>query len=949
MAKRKRDETNLPESIETAHVLFMDVVGYSKLLNDVQAGLIGQLTELVESTSEFQRALKQKEVEPLPTGDGMALVFKRFPEAPARCALEIAAALQGLPEIKLRMGIHSGPVYFRRDIRGNLNAFGDGVNFAARAMDRGGAGQILLTKEAADSLLRLTAWNGALSDLGEYEVKHGVRIHLYNLHKNGLGSLEQPPRSAEDPSRYLEVLREETGWMNIQGLQVGTGKAHRFPIRDLYVPLTISPEGVAEDEELKLNERPRKVPLEEALQTHPRLVLIGDPGSGKSTFLRWIAFTELTRPDPKDAAFTILIGVADLAFHIRTYLSRPNSDGPTSSESPAWIQHFLGVRSAERKWRLSATYFDRELEKGCLLMVDGLDEAANATERGAMAKLLDNATQAYPRSRFVVTTRPQSYTGMAVLNGFERRQIADLDTESMEVFLRHWSKALHSGDTQASGAHFRELRTALLSRPEIRRMARNPVMLTALAVVHWNEKRLPEQRADLYASIIRWLSVQREKRPGRPSAAETVRRLAQLALAMQDHPKGRQVQIPKREAAEALSFLPIEQAERFLDEEEVDSGIVVSRGREVRFWHLTFQEFLAARILSGDDERRAQLIRSGKAFSPEQWETMLLLAGVLSDEGFGIPKVDALVGALLTALSPSLKEQARCVGLLGAIERDLRPYKYQVTDPRYAKALDEAYRIFTPEGASVDFNDRLDAAEALGQAGDRRLTQDNWVTIPAGPFRMGTDKKDDPEAYDDESPVHEVYLDSYQIGRYPVTVEEYSRVEGLEEPENWEEQKAHRNRPVVGVSWDQAAAYCKAVGGRLPTEAEWERAARGVSGRKYPWGGDAPDAARANYEEGGPGRPTPVGLYPSGATPDENERIDDLAGNVLEWVADWWDERYYDRSPRENPKGPAEGGSRVVRGGSFVDLPSYLRGAYRNGIEPVLRYVLLGFRCVREV
>ena len=948
MAKPKRDETNLPPSIEIAHVLFMDVVGYSKLLNNEQADLIGRLQDLVKATAEFQGALKRTELIPLPTGDGMALVFQRYPEAPARCALEISAALPSYPEIQLRMGIHSGPVYFRRDIRGNLNAWGDGVNFAARAMDRGGAGQILLTKEAADSLLRLTAWQSALQDLGEYEVKHGVKIHLYNLYRDGLGNQTTPARRTEDPARYLEILREETAWIDIRGLQVGSGKAHRFPIRDLYVPLTTSPD--ADDPAApKMKERPRPVPLEQTL-AHTRLVLIGDPGSGKSTFLRLIAFNELTRPDAKEAAFPILLRVSELASHVRNNLNRRDSDGPSNDESPAWLPHFLGVQSVQRKWKLSAQYFDRQLEIGCLLMVDGLDEASNATERETMAALLDNATRAYPKSRFVVTTRPQSYSGKAVLAGFEQRQIADLDSASMEVFLRQWSKALHADDRRLSEAHFNELRMALLSRPDIRRMARNPVMLTALAVVHWNERRIPEQRADLYKSIIGWLSVSRQKRPGRVPAGECVRRLAQLALAMQDHPKGRQVQIPRREAAQALAPLALADAERFLDEEEVDSGIVVSRGREVRFWHLTFQEYLAARVLSADP---ARLIGERTAFLPEQRETMLLLAGVLSDEGIGIQRVNDLASGLLGSVSPSLTEQAKCVGLLGAIERDLQPYKYEVSDPRYAKALEAVQGIFdAKKAAGIDFSDRLDAAEALGQAGDRRLTEDNWIPIEAGPFRMGADKKDGEDALDNESPVHEVYLNAFRIGRYPVTVKEYREfVESdaygdFQEPEDWEEQKQHPNRPVVGVSWHEAKAYCESVGGRLPTEAEWERAARGVEGRKYPWGNDAPDASRANYTEGTPGHPTPVGLYPAGATP---ERVCDLAGNVWEWVADWYDDRYYVHSPRENPKGPEGGTLRVVRGGSWDSNPRFLRGACRSGSRPGDRGVVIGFRCVREV
>jgi len=264
---------------------------------------------------------------------------------------------------------------------------------------------------------------------------------------------------------------------------------------------------------------------------------------------------------------------------------------------------------------------------------------------------------------------------------------------------------------------------------------------------------------------------------------------------------------------------------------------------------------------------------------------------------------------------------------------------------------------------------RLEAAEALGQAGDPRLREDNWVTIPAGSFLMGAQKKNrsepnyDPEAQERESPVHEVELKAYQLGRYPVTVEDYQRFmedDGYQnerwwkaggfgqrsEPGRWEEQSEHPNRPVVGVSWYEAAAYCAWAGVRLPTEAEWERAARGTEGWEYPWGHEPPDPSRANYRETKVGRPSPVGLFPLGATP---EGIQDLAGNVWEWIADWYAPDYYGKSPRENPQGPRRGEGRVVRGGCWFVGSRVLRAAYRYWDVPEDRYDVQSFRCAREI
>ena len=173
-------------------------------------------------------------------------------------------------------------------------------------------------------------------------------------------------------------------------------------------------------------------------------------------------------------------------------------------------------------------------------------------------------------------------------------------------------------------------------------------------------------------------------------------------------------------------------------------------------------------------------------------------------------------------------------------------------------------------------------------------------------------------------------MGAFQIGRYPVTVEEYGRFvedDGYEnqrwwkegglgeqqQPGGWEDQLLHPSRPVVRVNWYEAAAYCAWAGGRLPSEAEWERAARGAEGRKYPWGNEAPDPDRANYDKTKVGRPTPVGLSPRGATP---EGVQDMAGNVWEWVADWDRERY----DRKSTGKKEEQQYRVVRGGSWNPL-----------------------------
>jgi tetratricopeptide (TPR) repeat protein/class 3 adenylate cyclase len=182
--------------LEMAHVLFMDIVAYSKMHMDQQQSVLGELQDTIRNTSEFARAQAENQLIRLPTGDGMALVFFRDPEAPVRCALELSRSLCDHPEIKLRMGIHSGPVYRVADINANCNVAGGGIIVAQRVMDCGDAGHILLSSAAAEVLGQVSAWSGTVHDLGEVEVKHGLRLHIYNLCLEGVGNPELPRRVA---------------------------------------------------------------------------------------------------------------------------------------------------------------------------------------------------------------------------------------------------------------------------------------------------------------------------------------------------------------------------------------------------------------------------------------------------------------------------------------------------------------------------------------------------------------------------------------------------------------------------------------------------------------------------------------------------------------------------------------------------------------------------------
>src|SRR6267378_3132257 len=173
---------------EIGHVLFIDIVGYSKLLINEQSDQIQKLKEIMRGTEQFRRAEAEGKLLRLPTGDGGALVFRTSPETPVLCAMEIAKALKDYPKLGVRMGIHSGPVNEITDLNEQANIAGAGINIAQRVMDCGDAGHILLSRHVAEDLEQYPRWRANLHDLGECEVKHGVRISLVNFCSDWIGN-----------------------------------------------------------------------------------------------------------------------------------------------------------------------------------------------------------------------------------------------------------------------------------------------------------------------------------------------------------------------------------------------------------------------------------------------------------------------------------------------------------------------------------------------------------------------------------------------------------------------------------------------------------------------------------------------------------------------------------------------------------------------------------------
>src|ERR1700758_2844380 len=196
--------------LEIGHVLFVDIVGYTKLLIDEQLEQLEKLREIARATETFRAAQSEGKLMRLPTGDGGALVFGTTPEAPVLCALEIARALKKHPELRVRMGIHNGPVNEITDLNEQANIAGAGINYAQRVMDCGDAGHILLSRHVAEDLEQYPRWRPYLHNLGECEVKHGMRVGVVNLNADQVGNPQLPKKF-----QALKAHRARLRWAEV--------------------------------------------------------------------------------------------------------------------------------------------------------------------------------------------------------------------------------------------------------------------------------------------------------------------------------------------------------------------------------------------------------------------------------------------------------------------------------------------------------------------------------------------------------------------------------------------------------------------------------------------------------------------------------------------------------------------------------------------------------------
>jgi predicted NACHT family NTPase len=498
---------------------------------------------------------------------------------------------------------------------------------------------------------------------------------------------------------YLADVVVATSRIDIQGIYSMSGAGRKliyFPIEQHYTPLkTMSAQAAAERSIADASDgrtSAERIPLTHLLSTHNRLLIIGEPGGGKTTFLRFIACVLakdiLGQGEP---GRKLHLGFSEerlplIPIWIRlSAVAGALKKGRTDiGETGVW--RVLSETMAELFGRAQAALLQKFLDDGrCALLLDGLDEEPNPNVRKQMVAVTDAVLHHWGKNLIVLSSRPFGYQAVSALENMATAHIDAFGEDEILEFLNRWATALFPDEEERSHkAYLPELKAAVLNIPRIRRMAKNPVMLTCLCVVHWNEKKLPEGKADLLEAVLRWLlNAKEEKREARGyhnTFAEEC--FKSLALAMTKHANGKQSQADLAWAAEQLENPFLDEmgvsgarlrrkGMDFLEAEMLDSGVVEQAGPgELRFWHLTFQEHYAAKALvelSDSDGPEGWWHAIAPHLDDRQWDEVFEhFAGCLAMTGRR--RLNLLVERILGTAKPrDLTSLARAVGVLGRI------------------------------------------------------------------------------------------------------------------------------------------------------------------------------------------------------------------------------------------------------------------------------------------
>jgi formylglycine-generating enzyme required for sulfatase activity len=654
------------------------------------------------------------------------------------------------------------------------------------------------------------------------------------------------------------------------------------------------------------------------------------------------------------------------------------------------LADFIQNQLAGTHLKMLPDFGQRLMKRGNLLfLLDGLDEVAELAQREQVSKWIEEAFTDYSDCRFVVTCRFAGYSPSVRLSEkFMEMHVRPLSEQDAESFVHKWYAIVEKNqakDVEQAASIAKEKAENLierLSQPDLRarrvcELTRNPLLLTNICLVHRHRATLPQRRTRLYEECIDVLLEhwRESKKLNIGVNALEGRQVLQPAALWMHREKGR-----TRARAEELAPIidPVLKkinwengdAHKFLQLIRDESGLLTGWDQEhYGFMHLGFQEYLAAREIRSrflqetNEKGKSGLLKElAQNFADSWWQEVALLLLSREDPPLFVPYMRELVKLPAFAQNSDMVEMC----LDDAIQTSPLPFiELLKENPARNKNLWEAQFLALKIVERLDKDALKPIIASLQKHPDQRVRQ--WIQqkfrekaqniirpepseyelvfIKGGGFMMGSEER---ESHDNERPVHEVILSDFYMGRYPVTNEEYARfikATGHREPYYWGDRKYNQPRqPVVGVSWNDAKAFADWAGLQLPSEAQWEYAARSRGKDQKYSGGDDVDKV-AWYRGNSEGRPHAVG-----EKAPNDLGLYDMSGNVWEWCEDVYDKRAYEKHERNNPVITSGITGRVFRGGSWSSIPWYVRTANRNRSWADNRYGYLGFRlCLSQV